>query len=264
MEWAARRRGRGVRNIAGEDDAGAGGPARRRGGLGHGGEEGPGVGVGRIGGEGVGGSGLDDAAEIHDGDAVTDVTDDGEVVCNKKIGEAQSLLQAAEQVEDLSLDGDIESGDGLIADDEVGFDGESAGDADALALAAAEFVGVARCEVGAESDELEELFDALAYAAAGEAMDIEDFADGLADGHARVERAERILENDLGSTPEATEAIAIEGSNVGAVEEDAASARLDEAEDGATGRGLAGAGLTDEAEGLAAADLEGDAIDGAE
>ena len=41
----------------------------------------------------------------------------------------------------MSLDGDVESTDGFIADDKFRFNGKRAGDADALALAPAEFVG---------------------------------------------------------------------------------------------------------------------------
>ena len=69
--------------------------------------------------------------------------DDGEVVGDEEVGEAEAILQVGEEVDDLGLDGDVEGADGLVADDEVGFDGEGAGDADALALAAAELVRVA-------------------------------------------------------------------------------------------------------------------------
>jgi len=264
MEGAAGRRRGGIGDIAGEEDAGACGPAGGGGGLGHGGEEGARVGVCGSGGDGEGGTDLDDAAEVHDGDAVADVTDDGEVVCNKKIGESQALLEAAEEIEDLGLNGDVESGDGLIADDEVGFDGECASDTNALALAAAELVGVARGVFGGQADEVEEFVDSLSDTAAGEAVDVEDLANGFADGHAGIERAERILEDDLGAASEPTQAVVVEGADIGSIEEDLAGGRLDEAEGGPSGGSLAGAGFADEAEGLAAIDVEGNAIDGAQ
>ncbi len=47
-----------------------------------------------------------------------------------------------EEVEDLALDGHIESGDRLVGDDQLGLGGEGAGDGDALALPAAELVRV--------------------------------------------------------------------------------------------------------------------------
>jgi len=43
----------------------------------------------------------------------------------------------------LSADTDVEGGDGFVGDDEFGLQCEGAGDADALALSAGEFVGVA-------------------------------------------------------------------------------------------------------------------------
>ena len=66
-----------------------------------------------------------------------------------------SALQVLEQVDDLRLDRDVERRHRLVADDEVWLGGERAGDADALALAAGEFVrpamrGVARQAHGVE------------------------------------------------------------------------------------------------------------------
>ena len=63
--------------------------------------------------------------------------------------QAELPLQVLQQVDDLRLDRDVERGDRLVADDQVGLGGQSAGDADALALAAGELVrpavdGVAR------------------------------------------------------------------------------------------------------------------------
>jgi hypothetical protein len=59
-----------------------------------------------------------------------------------------SLLQVLQQVDDLRLDRDVERRDRLVADDELGLDGERAGDADALALAAGELVRAAAHVVG--------------------------------------------------------------------------------------------------------------------
>ena len=62
-----------------------------------------------------------------------------------------------QQVDDLRLDRDVEGGDRLVGDDEVGVHGQGAGDADALALAAGELVGVAVDVLGAQADALQEL-----------------------------------------------------------------------------------------------------------
>ena len=77
-----------------------------------------------------------DLAEVHHHHAVGDVADDVEVVGDEDVGEAELALQVLEQVEDLRLHRDVERRDRLVADDQLRVDGERAGDADALALAA--------------------------------------------------------------------------------------------------------------------------------
>ena len=71
---AARRIGR-ARQVALEDDALA---LFRRIGLRYRGEEGLGVGVSRVGKDLLGGTGLDQMAEIHDGNPISDLSNDGE------------------------------------------------------------------------------------------------------------------------------------------------------------------------------------------
>ena len=86
---------------------------------------------------------LDDLAEIHHGDAVGDVLDHGEIVRDEDVGQPKPVLQLAQQVEDLRADRDVERRDRLVADDQFRLDRERAGDGDALALAAGEFVRIA-------------------------------------------------------------------------------------------------------------------------
>jgi hypothetical protein len=57
-------------------------------------------------------------------------------------GHAHLLLQAAHEVEDLSLDGDIERGGRFVGNDEGWSAGKGEGDDDALAHAAGELVRV--------------------------------------------------------------------------------------------------------------------------
>ena len=62
---------------------------------------------------------------------------------DEEVGEGEFALEIAEEVDDLRADADVEGGDGLVEDEEFGAKGEGAGDVDALALAAGEFVGIA-------------------------------------------------------------------------------------------------------------------------
>ncbi len=86
---------------------------------------------------------LDDLAEVHHGDAVADVFDDLEIVRDEEKRETEFVLQLLQEVHDLCLNRDVEGADGLVAHDELGPNGESAGDADALALPAGELVRIA-------------------------------------------------------------------------------------------------------------------------
>ena len=51
-------------------------------------------------------------------------------------------MEVHEEVDDLGLDRDVQGADGFVANNETGFQGQGACDADALPLASGEFVGV--------------------------------------------------------------------------------------------------------------------------
>jgi len=82
----------------------------------------------------VGRTDLDDLAEVHDGDTVAHPLDHRKVVGDEEVREEELLLKILEQVEDLGLDRDVEGGDGLVADDELGLDRQRTGDGEALTL----------------------------------------------------------------------------------------------------------------------------------
>ena len=101
----------------------------------------------------LGRAGLDDAAAVHDGDAVAHVADDAHVVGDEQEGEAELVLKPHHQVEHLGAQRDVEGGGRLVGDDEARLQRDGAGDADALALAAGEGVRVAFAPGGLEPDE---------------------------------------------------------------------------------------------------------------
>ena len=85
---------------------------------------------------------LDDAAEVHHGDAVGDMLHHRQIVRDENHGELHLAREVAEEVQNLRLDGDVECGDRLVGDDELGLDGKRAGDGDALALATGKLVRI--------------------------------------------------------------------------------------------------------------------------
>src|SRR4029078_1477225 len=94
-----------------------------------------------------------------------------------------------------------------------------------------------------------------------DALGKQALADDVADGHPRVQRSKRVLEDDLHPAPERPE-LAVGHCPDGATAEDhLAGGGLREAEDGPAERRLSAAGLTDEAEDLARLHLEVDAVD---
>ena len=101
--------------------------------------------------------------------------------------------------------------------------------------------------------------DRLALAAVGHAVDLEALADDVLDGHARIEAAEGILEDDLHLPPEEPQRLGRQDVDTLAVEEYPALAR-DQPEQGLADRRLARARLAGYAQGLAPPKLEVDAV----
>src|SRR5262245_49291046 len=116
VEMAAGRRCQRTGRISGQD---APRPALRRK-HGNGREQGLRVGMARLREDRLGGRALDDAAEVHDGDTRGNVLHDGQIVADEDVGEAETLLQVLEEIEDLAADRDVEGRHRLVADDELG------------------------------------------------------------------------------------------------------------------------------------------------
>ena len=82
---------------------------------------------------------------------------DREVVRDQDQGQSELPLEAAQQVQDLGLDRDVEHGYRLVREDQVRLQCERSRDADPLALAAGELVRVAVVVLRGEADLLHEL-----------------------------------------------------------------------------------------------------------
>ena len=261
MEVAARRRIDGAGHVALEDDPLAGLFGH---GLGHGAQERLRVRVQRAGENLLRRAHFDDAAQVHHGHAPADMTDDAEVVGDEEVREIETLLQVLQQVDNLRLNRDIERGNRLVADDDLGADRQGAGDADALALAAAELVREALGVVGVQADGLEQLGHAVAPGLAlGQAVDRQRLADDRADRHARIERGIRVLEDHLDLAPVGEEPAVAERREVGRIAVvHFAGGGPEELDDGPAERRFAAAALADQAERFAAVQVETDVIDG--
>jgi hypothetical protein len=120
-------------------------------------------------------------------------------VRNEEIGEAEIALQLLQKIHDLCSDADIESGDRFVGDDELRPQGESAGNADALALASGKLVRVTRHGGFIHAHGTQKLAHALAAGIAAERLSMKKqrLRDHVLHPEARVERTEGILEDDL-------------------------------------------------------------------
>jgi hypothetical protein len=83
--------------------------------------------------------------------------DHAQVMRNEDVGQVKVMLQVFQQVNHLSLDRNIQRGDRLVADNQLGVERQGAGDAEALALAAAEGMRVAAHIFGAHTHHAQQL-----------------------------------------------------------------------------------------------------------
>ena len=120
-------------------------PAR---GVGGGGKERDRVRVRRVGIHLLHPAHFDDPAEVHDRDPVCDVPDDGQIVRDEQIGDAELTPQTGQEVDHLCLDRDVERAHWLIANDQIRVDSDRPGDPDPLALHTAELARVSAREAG--------------------------------------------------------------------------------------------------------------------
>src|SRR5450631_982709 len=204
---------------------------------------------------------LDNAAEIHHGDAVADMGHDGEIMRDEQIRKIVLALQVDQQIDHLGLDRDVERQYRLVANDQAGPERQRASNADALPLPAGELVGIIFHLVRAEPDLMEQFGDALLLFAAGrQTVHAERLTDDIASRHARIERGKRVLEDDLHRTPMRTQFGFSEIGDVAAVDPDAAPGWLNEAQDAPRDRRFAATGFADKPERFSDANRKTDAV----
>ena len=257
---AARRRSDGVRNVALQHDTLlAVGRVRVRDRR----QQRLRVGMLRVRADGRGRSDLHHPAEVHDRDAVRDVLHHRDVVGDEEQREAEPALEILQQVDDLGLDGHVQGRDRLVRHDELGRHRQRAGEADALALPPGQGLGPPLEMVGGHRDHVEQLdhaFPALGGVVA-QSLDAQRLAQDLLHRHVRIERSVRILEHDLRLAPEPAQRLRAESRHVLAAEAYGSMGRLDEPQQRAPDRGLAGAGLPGDAEHLVRVDGERHVVD---
>ena len=98
-------------------------------------------------------------------------------------------------------------------------------------------MGIVQHLIGPQADLLEQLGDALtSFAACRQMMDEKRLTHDVARGHARVERSEWVLENDLHGTPMRTQFGFRKTGDIATFQPDGAAGRLDEAQNASRNR----------------------------
>ena len=90
----------------------------------------------------AGASLLHHLAQIHNRDVIGNVLHNGQVMGDKQIGKVPLLLKFHHQVQNLSLNRNIQCGDRLIAHHQLRVQNQRPGNADTLTAAAVQLVGV--------------------------------------------------------------------------------------------------------------------------
>lgn len=219
---------------------------------------------------------LDEAAGVHDSDAIGDASDNAEIVSNEEKAEAHFAAKAIEKFEDLLLDGDVERRGGLVSDEERGIGAEGHGDHDALAKAAGKLMGkLLGAKFGFRDGGALESGENAGVDGGGREggfVGADGFGDLRANAENGIEGGHGLLKDHgdaaaANGAPGGFAAIGeMEGSGIGEMQGSGAgdaSAERKKTHEGEGEHGLAAAGFADEAEGFAGSDFEGDGIDGA-
>ena len=211
---------------------------------------------------------LDELAGVQDADAVAHLGDDREIVADKQQRGVELRPQPHDQVEHLGLDGGVQSGRGLVEDEQRRLGRERHRDDRTLQHPAGELVGIAAHHAAGigDPDLRQHLLGAAQGLLATQPGDLVDLGDLAADQDRGVERPARLLvDHRHRAGPEPLELRPLEREDVAAIDLDPSGADAavagQIADDGERDRRLATAGLADQAERFAPGDVEADIAD---
>src|SRR5262249_32310076 len=122
----------------------------------------------------------------------------GQIVRNQQIGERVAALKIGEQLQDLALHGEVQSGERFIQDEQLRFKSQGPGDSKTLLLSATEIQDRAIACIRRDSYLLHQLLCALkALALATHILNDQWFRYRFQRGKTWIERSSCILEQQL-------------------------------------------------------------------
>ena len=174
---------------------------------------------------------------------------------NKQIGQIQVVLQVLHQVQNLGLNGHVQSRNRLVADDEFGVQRQGPGNADPLATATVQLMRVGVNQPVGKAHHIHDLIDLLVNTrlvlVAENLLHQQGSRDGLADRHAGIQGGKGVLEYDLHIPAHVLHLRLIKGQHVLTLKIHMAGRGFMQTKDGAAHSGLSAAGLAYHAQGFA-------------
>ena len=155
------------------------------------------------------------------------MVDDGQIVADQHVGDAELGLQILHQVEHLGLYRYIERADRFIGHDQPGFGDEGARNGNALALAARKLMRVLVRILRAQAYLLQHLDGAVALlGTAAVALSLQWLADDAFHRLARVQRSIRVLKHHLEILARAAQSVGWHAVQVLAMQQHLAGCRF--------------------------------------
>src|SRR4030042_3648333 len=199
--------------------------------------------------------------KVHHRNRITEIADNIKVMGDKQVAHSQGLLQLLEEIDDLGLYGYIKRRHRLVTDDQRRIDAQGARTTSPRSLPAAELMGIQISRVRLHSHHLQELrHPRLAFAPSFYTDSAKPFFNGLADGHAGVERTIGILEDDLHLLAQRLHLVIGYVADIFTFIDDPSLLRRQKPQEEPRDGRLAASALSDQAQGLALINLECPAI----
>ena len=186
-------------------------------------------------------------AEIHDGDALRDTADEGQIVTDENAADVLLLRQPDKQLRDLVLDRDVQRAGRLVAKQKVRMDRDRPRDRDALKLAAGELMRVASDEISGQAHLRQQHFCLFHSLRLRDAVEIAPrLAEIGADPHPGREGAERVLKHHLDPAPKRPLFLALQCGIIDPIQRHAAGGHRQGTDDHFRQRAFAAAALSDD------------------
>jgi len=185
---------------------------------------------------------------------------------NKQICKSEVALQSREKVDDLCTDANIKRRDGFVADNKLRPQCECTSYDNALPLSAAKLVWVTAQRRRVEANRTQEITNlgsivfpvsrGLAGIGSPVLMDYQWFGNRILHPHARIQRAERVLKNDLHISSMTPKFASARCQQVASSKTNCPESWFDESQDKTAQSAFAGAGLADQSQGFAGLNVE--------